>query len=879
MHHASCIQFNSIQFNSIQFNPIVSSCACYVSVSTVFTLPLSTLHLPLIQSQMPSPSPRHRNNTRDDQESSAENEEVDDQESETEEMETEGESDEDDDEDFESKRKKSPSKSKAKAKASAKNAKTGKIQIQMNAKKKSLGENRTTPQIQKRGSRTGTGRTPKITQIRTALTNLAKKVLPTDEIKDPSKSLVASLLLCYKMPEAKLDDASSSYFFSCPPTNRTAHLLFIAKDVIAFHNEDPNKAQVKMLNLLFRSVGGTTDTDLDGFENQLEEMSNDEWQSKVTDLVDDMRHTPNDCVLVCSDPDGYVHYNAVKGAMEKAAEESKAVSLSDIKVTNGSLGVREFRRIYEEFWYILGHVALIEGGMGSSTTVPFMDDEIDDSSSASDNDDEGGANFKGKFKSKSKKNSSSPDQRFDTELVRTIMSRIVELVTVGQPDVRAAATSAIMSLAYAILDKTVYLNNKLQIATRQFAATIGGKSKNKTSAKAESLRFQIDSLKRTRAHLEDTIESLVFKATFINRYRDNNMFIRASSIEGLGAMVIRRPDIFLKDKYLKYIGWMLSDKAECVRITALKALNSPFKVLQDAEESGNAKDTGIELSHMENVAIKFMARIADTVIDVHTSVQEAGLALMLSLVRVGFLDDIEDEKVWDQVNLLSFQEKTSPKVRKDALYFIMEQLEEFDDADADAGKSKKRRASTRSDRRVAQRLDAIASWAAHTLTDGDVPIDKIQIKLVDHLVNSLRDMPEHKSIVQNWPAMIRAITDDKIAMTSEGNTAGDRADVAKQRVLVQMLCCSAIAEVESVTDPDFLLSDLDPDESTFLHNHSISYERIGAKSSRRSTSSKGLNHEALSVALLKALPDLLDRFKSDPKILVSLTALPRYFGK
>ena len=145
---------------------------------------------------------------------------------------------------------------------------------------------------------------------------------------------------------------------------------------------------------------------------------------------------------------------------------------------------------------------------------------------------------------------------------------------------------------------------------------------------------------------------------------------------------------------------------------------------------------------------------------------------------------------------------SSASVRRDALVFIMEQLEKFDDdnEDEDVGKNKNKKSSRVSDRRTAQRLDAIASWAAHTLTDGDAPIDKIEIHLVDHLVNYLRAIPEHKDIVQNWPA----ITDDKIAMTSQGNAAGDRADIAKQRgVLVQMLSCAAIAEVESVKARNF----------------------------------------------------------------------------
>mmetsp|Transcript_4325 Transcript_4325/g.8293 ORF Transcript_4325/g.8293 Transcript_4325/m.8293 type:complete len:1621 (+) Transcript_4325:123-4985(+) len=723
-----------------------------------------------------------------------------------------------------------------------------------------------------------------------AIQSLAKKVLVADELKDPShQSLVASLLLAVGSSSRKHGKnefhshgrraIDVEDFLSRKMSCYTDALFAIARDVVALYNSDPNRAQVRIINLLFRSVGGTKNSELDEDKVMLEEMGNDEWGDVVTDLVDDMKYTPESCVLFCSDPDGAVHYSAVlhsiKDDLEKGDEvqrgKGSVTSLQDIPVTASSLGVREYRKIYQEFWYVLGHVALMEGGMSSSASVvPFTEDEIDDSSDES----EGDANKTSKQKKTSKtskEDSQGIATRFDTEVVRDILSRLVELVSVGQPDIRAAASTAVYSMGQAILDKTVRLSEKLQIVTRQFAAAVGGKGKKTSSAKAESLRFQIDCLRRTRETLDEIIEALVIKGVFIHRYRDSNMFNRASSIHALADMAIRRPDVFLKDKYLKYFGWMLSDKAECVRIAALDGLNRPF------EETDNTKiigqETSIDLSHLENVSTKFLKRISETVIDVHSSVQERGVKLMLSLLRAGFLDDVDDEQMWNQVNILAFETDSTPAVRRDALYFIMEQLEEFDEGDDKSSKKRKSLDNPQpSDKKAAQRLDAIASWAAHTLTDGNVPLDKIQIGLVSHLVHSLRDMPDHKDIITNWNAMIRAITDEKIATTSQGNAAGAKADLAKQRVLVEILVCAARSEVESVTENDFMVSDLDP---IFMRYSSKGSER--KKSSKRNSATSSLSHESLSVALIKSLPNLLEKFKSDSKILESLTSLPRYF--
>ena len=145
---------------------------------------------------------------------------------------------------------------------------------------------------------------------------------------------------------------------------------------------------------------------------------------------------------------------------------------------------------------------------------------------------------------------------------------------------------------------------------------------------------------------------------------------------------------------------------------------------------------------------------------------------------------------------------------------------------------------------------------------------------------SVRDMPEHKDLVTNWEAMLKAITEDNIATTSQGTTAGDRADVAKQRVLVEMLACAVKLEVGSVKGTHFMSEDIDPEVLAALEDYEMSLS-ISKKTKKGQNLSRtfGLQHENLSVALLRALPNLLLKFKTDPIILRSLAILPRYLSK
>ena len=78
-------------------------------------------------------------------------------------------------------------------------------------------------------------------------------------------------------------------------------------------------------------------------------------------------------------------------------------------------------------------------------------------------------------------------------------------------------------------------------------------------------------------------------------------------------------------------------------------------------------------------------------------------------------------KICLEINLRALACDTIPSVRRDALYFIIEQLEAFDEDDeGDVENNKTSKAKRRSQQKISeqlmvQRLDAIASWAAHAL--------------------------------------------------------------------------------------------------------------------------------------------------------------------
>ncbi len=374
-----------------------------------------------------------------------------------------------------------------------------------------------------------------------ALAILAKNVLPDGETPGLS-SLVAGLLHSYRPAKGNVDMGDLPQL-----SEYTPNLVALARKVIQVHNDHPNRAQLALLNLLFRSVGGGPQTDLsmgikhtrssssgssssrsnkakpkprhgtitdDEEENNtdietedeigdeeviLDDMDTDEWARVVTDLVDDMRHVPANQILICADPLGAVHQshelNEREAKIKGNADGGNIDHFKDPKkLPPVSVGAVEYRKIYKEFWYILGHIALTEGGMATTSSDDF----------------------------KSSGEESAPIVRLDAELVKTIILRIVELSPVGQPDVRAAATLAALSMSHAVLDQSSLLVKKMDVASRQYAAAKKNKSpggRGQGGARAEALKVRMESLKRSVEDLEEVVMGPVVQGLFVHRYR------------------------------------------------------------------------------------------------------------------------------------------------------------------------------------------------------------------------------------------------------------------------------------------------------------------------------------------------------------------------
>jgi len=144
----------------------------------------------------------------------------------------------------------------------------------------------------------------------------------------------------------------------------------------------------------------------------------------------------------------------------------------------------------------------------------------------------------------------------------------------------------------------------------------------------------------------------------VHRFRDLDPHIRAECVRALGQWLGRYPEHFLDANYLRYIGWVLSDSDNHVRLEAVKALSGVY-------------DQTDYLHSVTNFTERFKSRLLEM------ATSDVDLSIRVAVVRV--LGDIEshfplEEEEKEKLCLLLFDEEQ--KVRRAVSLFVRSVWEE-----------------------------------------------------------------------------------------------------------------------------------------------------------------------------------------------------------
>ncbi|KAJ3225286.1 hypothetical protein HK099_007021 [Clydaea vesicula] len=127
-------------------------------------------------------------------------------------------------------------------------------------------------------------------------------------------------------------------------------------------------------------------------------------------------------------------------------------------------------------------------------------------------------------------------------------------------------------------------------------------------------------------HLND-----FFTSVFIHRYRDSDPVIRQECVKELGVWIKTYPEMYLDPQYLRYIGWMLSDKQHNVRLESSKSLGKLYE--------NEAMITGLH-----QFTERFKTRILEMAKgEKEASVKASSVHLAVETAKAGLLEDKDVE--------------------------------------------------------------------------------------------------------------------------------------------------------------------------------------------------------------------------------------------
>ena len=139
---------------------------------------------------------------------------------------------------------------------------------------------------------------------------------------------------------------------------------------------------------------------------------------------------------------------------------------------------------------------------------------------------------------------------------------------------------------------------------------------------------------------------------FVHRYRDLDPNIRAECVRAIGVWFKKYPSHFLDTSYLRYVGWVLSDASNHVRLEAVRALS-------------NVYDQADFISSLNHFTERFKSRLIEmATMDVDVSVRVPVIHVLAAIDGYSLLEEEEREKLC----LLVFDEE--PRVRKAVSGFV-----------------------------------------------------------------------------------------------------------------------------------------------------------------------------------------------------------------
>ncbi|KAF9917949.1 hypothetical protein FBU30_000451 [Linnemannia zychae] len=213
---------------------------------------------------------------------------------------------------------------------------------------------------------------------------------------------------------------------------------------------------------------------------------------------------------------------------------------------------------------------------------------------------------------------------------------------------RHTATVVALNLVTSLAEYVSEIQDELNVTNRQLATSQKQKS---TATKIKQLEKKVAEGQSRKTQALKWIDE-IFVSVYVLRWRDVDPLVRSDCVRELGQWMSTYQDHFITSSYLKYLGFVLSDKVAVVRLEALKVLTKLY-----------------EIENQPTALRQFTNRFTDRFIEM--AIGESDTSARLGAIKVATLvhrhGQLEEE---DQVKLSALIFGANTKVRKGMAKFV-----------------------------------------------------------------------------------------------------------------------------------------------------------------------------------------------------------------
>ncbi|KAL2081341.1 hypothetical protein ACEWY4_023194 [Coilia grayii] len=405
---------------------------------------------------------------------------------------------------------------------------------------------------------------------------------------------------------------------------------------------------------------------------------------------------------------------------------------------------------------------------------------------------------------------------FDGYLMSTLISLLTELSDSRLCAFRHTCTLAAVKLLSALVNLCLSVDNSqklLEVERSKYA-----------SPRLERIQRKVQELQEKKLELENMMDA-IFKGVFLKRYRDIVTEIRAICMEELTVWMRLYSSMFLNDSYLKYIGWMLHDKQQDVRLKCVLGLQGLYQ-----EEELSLK--------MDLFTIRFKERMISMLLDKDHEVAVQSMKLLMCVAK--YCDDVFSQD--DFKHMFQFVYSSNRPVAAAAGEMLYSRLLSEPDMPSrpDASEAEKHRALTLARVRALMHFSEESELHEHV------------VYLVDSLWECGGDL------LRDWTSLTSLLLQPSPPTTSP----------------------SAQDQVVSTTELHFVLEILLASVRQAAEGPPQA-GRVAGKKPQVITPKEKKTHQgdcaSLTPHLLAVLPQLLSKYAEDVDIMTSLLKTPQYF--